>query len=98
VLIAVRVLLLKGMIAFSPVLYVKSVFFKIVPVSILAFSLPLLVFMVPVPISFWRVVLVTAVSVPGTLCIASVLGLSKEERVFVLGKLKLLKNKFQKAY
>jgi len=97
VLIVIRVFLLKGMIAFSPRLYVKSVFFKIVPVSILAFAFPLLVFLLPIPQSFWRVVLVTAVSVPGTVLIVSVLGLTKEERLFVIGKLKQLKLKFQKA-
>ena len=94
VLIVVRVLLLKGMITFSPMLYVKSVFFKILPVSILAFAFPVLVFLLPIPKSFWRIVLVTAVSVPATVFIASVLGLTKEERVFALGKLKQLKNKF----
>nr|WP_320016126.1 lipopolysaccharide biosynthesis protein [uncultured Desulfobacter sp.] len=94
VLVGVRVLLLKGMIAISPMLYVKEVVLKIVPVSILAFAFPLLVFLLPIPQSFWRVMLVTVASVPTTVLIVSVLGLTKEERVFALGKLKQLKNKF----
>lgn len=94
VLVVVRVFLLKSMIAFSPMLYVKSVFLKILPVSFVAFAFPLLVFLFPIPQSFWRIVLVAAVSVPATVFIVAVLGLSKEERVFALGKLKRLKSKF----
>lgn len=92
-LVLVRLLLLKGMIAFNPMIYLKSVLLKIVPVSILAFAFPLLLLLVPIPQSFWRVVLVTSISVPVTVCIVSVLGVTKEERGFVVGKLKQLKNK-----
>ncbi|WP_338667630.1 lipopolysaccharide biosynthesis protein [Pseudodesulfovibrio methanolicus] len=96
-LIIIRVVLLKGMMAFSPILYVKEVFYKIVPVSILAFVLPLLVFLLPISPSFLRVVLMTAVSVPTTVGIVFFWGLTKDERVFALGKLQQVKNKFLKV-
>lgn len=97
-LIIVRVFLLKGMIAFSPMLYMKSVFIKIAPVSILAIASPLLIRLLPIPQSIWRVMLVTSVSVPATILIISVFGLTKEERVFVLEKIIQLKKKIMKAY
>jgi len=96
-LIGVRLLLLKNMIGLSPMLYVRTVFFKIIPVSTLAFSIPLLVSLIPMDESFWRVALITIVSVPTTAVIVSILGLTKEERLFVSEKFTLLKNKFSKV-
>jgi len=98
VLIGVRLLLLKNMIGLSPMLYIKSVVFKIIPVSIIAFSFPLLVLFLPMEESFWRVVLITITSGATTALIVSLLGLTKEEQCFVLDKLKLLKKKFIKGY
>lgn len=97
VLVALRVLLLKSMIGFSPVLYVKDVFLKILPVSALAFSFPTLIFLMPVSESFLRVVLTTLISVPATVLVVYVIGLTSGERIFVISKFQKLKSKFQKG-
>ena len=98
VLIGVRLLLLKNMIGLSPMLYVRTVVLKIIPVSILSFSIPLLALLLPIEPSFWRVVLITIISVPTTVIIISLIGITKEERFFVTEKFKLLKKKFVKGH
>lgn len=97
ILLVIRLFLLKSMIGLSPSLYIKTVFIKIVPVSIIAFIVPLSVFLLPISESFERVVLVTLVSVPLTVYVIAVLGLTKAERAYSLDKLKLLKTKFIKG-
>jgi O-antigen/teichoic acid export membrane protein len=92
-LVALRVYLLKSMINFRPLIYFKSVFLRIFPVSILAFAIPSMVLMSPVQESYLRVLLVIAVSVPATLFIVYSIGLTLNERVYVGAKLKQLKSK-----
>lgn len=95
VLVALRVWLLKNMMSFSPQIYFKTVVLKIIPVSVLAFIFPMVVFFMPITESFFRLVLVTATSVPVTLLIIYSLGLNKGERVFVNTKLMHLKAKLK---
>ena len=97
ILVILRVLLLKSMISFSPILYFRHVFLRIIPVSILAFAFPMMLFATSIPQSFLRVILVTTISVPATLFLIYVLGLTRDERNFAVGKLKQLKARFQKG-
>lgn len=97
ILVVLRVYLLRSMISFSPAMYFKSVFIRIIPVSILAFMAPLLVVFAPIPPSFLRVVVVTLVSVPVTIILVYCLGLTRGERSFAIEKFKQLKAKFIKV-
>lgn len=95
ILVVLRVYLLKSLISFSPLHYFKSVILTILPVSLLAFSVPLLVLFTPINQSFIRVIVVTLLSVPSTLIIVFYLGLTKGERSFAIEKFKQLKARFQ---
>lgn len=94
VLVGVRVWLLKGMLAFNPMMYVRNVVVRILPVSLLVFALPALLLFLPIPSSLWRVILVTALCVPATVILVALLGLDSGERNFFLEKVRQLKNKF----
>lgn len=97
VLVILRVFLLKSMISFSPLHYFRSVFLRIIPVSILAFVFPMMLLATSIPQSFLRVILVTTISIPATLFLIFFLGLTKVERNFAIRKLKRFKAKFQKG-
>lgn len=94
-LVGLRVVLLKYMMNFSPRMYFKTVALKIILVSALAFAIPMMVFLIPVSEPFYRLMLVTSISVPVTLLIIYGIGLTKDERVFVNTKLTHFKTKFQ---
>lgn len=95
ILVGIRLLLLKNMIGLSPILYLKTVVLRIVPISILAFLLPQLVLLLPITESLWRIILITIISVCVTTFLVIYLGLTKEERVFLTDKLSLLMKKFK---
>ncbi|MFW8592253.1 oligosaccharide flippase family protein [Glaciecola sp. 2405UD65-10] len=96
VLIAIRLQLLKSMIGLNPYQYFKSVILIIIPVTIIAFAIPLSALLLSMPESFWRVVLIALISASTTAFAVAVIGLTAQEKVFVREKIALLRNKFMR--
>ncbi|MGB3725030.1 MAG: oligosaccharide flippase family protein [Glaciecola sp.] len=96
ILIAIRLQLLKSMIGLNPFLYLKNVILIIIPVTVIAFAIPLSVLLLPISESFWRVVLITLLAATTTASTVAVIGLTAQEKVFVREKIALLRNKFMR--
>ena len=97
ILIAIRLQLLKSMIGFNPYLYFKNVILIIIPVTVIAFAIPLSVLLLPISESFWRLILVTLVAASTTAFTVMIIGLTTQERLFALEKIALLRNKFMRS-
>ena len=85
VLLFVRLWLLRDMVKLSRMMYVREVLFRVIPVLILSFILPLIVksFMSP---GFLRLVCVCLVSLPVTAALSYYLGMTANEKVFIQEK------------
>lgn len=96
ILIAIRLQLLKSMIGLNPYLYFKNVILIIIPVTVIAFAIPLSVLLLPISESFWRLILVTLVAASTTAFTVIIIGLTTQEKLFALEKIALLRNKFMR--
>ena len=86
ILIFVRLWLLRDMVKLPIMMYVKEVLYKIVPVIIIAFAIPC-VFLFTMPEGWLRLIIVCVVSIAVTAITEYRLGLSEQERNFVIEKI-----------
>lgn len=95
ILLFVRLYLLKGMVKLPIMMYVREVLFKILPVIVIGYGLTgcLLGIM---EAGFVRLVVVCIVSTVITAFTSFTIGLSKNERVFIVGKIREFRNKFRR--
>ena len=84
-LLYVRLVMLKGMINLSPKRYLKEVLYRVIPVLILALPIPLLV-RLSMPQSYLRLALVCILSIPISLTLAYLIGITANERKFIREK------------
>ena len=83
----VRLILMKRMLDFPPIMYVKEVLFYILLVTPISFIIPLLCVNV-MNAGFTRLVVVTMVSIISTAIIVYYLGLNNKERKFFVNSIK----------
>lgn len=96
IVLVVRLYLIKEAIHLPILMYVQKVLYRVVPVSIICFLLPLILLYILEP-GLLRVISVSMLSLLVTLLSVFLLGLTKGERIFVLDRLKsMLKGIFQR--
>lgn len=86
-LIFLRLYILKGLIDFPIMRFMKEVLYRIIPVTVFAFIIPVLIFS-SFPPSIYRFLLVGLASVCSTLSTIYLLGLEDSEKCFVNRKVK----------
>lgn len=84
-LLYVRLVMLKGLIKLSPKRYMKEVLYRVIPVLALSLLLPLIV-RLSMPQSYLRLALVCILSIPISLTIAYLIGITANERKFIREK------------
>lgn len=87
VILVVRLYLIKEAIHLPISMYVSKVIYRVVPVFVMSFMIPLLLLYILEP-GLIRIVSVTMLSLLTTLFTAFIIGLTKGEKIFVLDKLK----------
>lgn len=84
---AVRLILMKRMLDFPPIMYIKEVLLYIFLVTPIAFIIPLLCLHL-MDVGFVRLIIVTMASIISTAVIVYCLGLNKKERLYFVNSIK----------
>ncbi|MBQ8239711.1 MAG: lipopolysaccharide biosynthesis protein [Bacteroides sp.] len=92
IVIFIKLYIIKGLLNFPVTQYYREVFSRIIPVSILSFSIPSVIFL-NMEAGFIRVVVLSLVSAIMTLLCIYALGLENTERAVVISKYKNFKSK-----
>lgn len=92
ILLGVRLYLLKDMVKLPVMMYVREVLFKVLPVIVISFVILGMVVYLMNP-SFIRLLIVCVTSVLTISIVEFFIGLTKQEKAFVLDKIKVVINK-----
>lgn len=95
ILLFVRLYLLKDMVKLSIMMYVREVLYRIIPVMTICFAVPGIL-IITMDAGWIRLISLCLLSTIVTALTEYYFGLTKSERLFVLGKIKIVANRLRK--
>lgn len=91
--LAARLYLMRDMLGFDPLVFIRKVYLRIIPTSLLSLVLPLLIVLL-LPSSFIRLILTTILGVVSVGIFSLYVGMTQGERKTILTKVSGLTNKY----
>lgn len=88
----VRLWIIRPMIHLSLKYYFREVIVKIVLVFFLSLIFPLILYII-LPITWWSFILICSICICGTISAIYIIGLNKQERMFIQQKIQLIKRR-----